>query len=246
MRGKKKEKKKKKKKKKKFLCKVLAFDFEKFSRIVCRFASFILFVLFSLFIFTAGNFVWILGSSIIRWAAHAALISEGGLDFNLFEPGTVRWIGRSGMRWCHFFQKITDLHASCTCVPQILIIHLGGNDLSRLSLYQLNLLITSATNFIHQHWPTTQIALSAIIPRRSYKGARRNKAMDGARKAINRHMRKVMTNCNGIFIPHPTFHFRNSELYLDDGVHLSGKGNQQLLTDISNALQQFLSQRALV
>ena len=69
--------------------------------------------------------------------------------------------------------------------------------------------------------------------------------MDGARKAINRHMKKVMTNCNGIFIPHPTFYFRNRELYLDDGVHLSEKGNHQLLADISNALQQFLSQRAL-
>ena len=204
-----------------------------------------MFILFSLFIYTAGNFVWILGSSIIRWAAHAALISEGGPDFNLFEIGTVRWIGRGGMRWCHFFQKITELHASCTCVPQILIIHLGGNDLGRLSLYQLNLLITSATNFVHQHWPTTRIALSAILPRRSYVGARGNKAMDGVRKAINRHRKKIMTGCNGIFIPHPSFHFRNSELFLDDGVHLSVKGNQLLLADIAAALQQFLNQGAL-
>lgn len=199
-----------------------------------------------MFIYTAGNFVWILGSSIIRLAAHAALISEGGPDLNLFETGTVRWIGRGGMRWCHFFQKITELHASCTCVPQILIIHLGGNDLGRLSLYQLNLLITSATKFVQQHWPTTQIALSAILPRRAYEGARRNKAMDGARKAINRHMKKIMTDCNGIFIPHPTFHFRNSELYLEDGVHLSAKGNQHLLADIATALQQFVIQRALL
>ena len=149
------------------------------------------------------------------------------------------------MHWCHFFQKFSDLHASCICVPQTLIIHLGGNDLSRLSLYQLNLLITSATNFIHQHWPTTQIALSVILPRRSYEGTRQNKAMDGIRKSINRHMSKVITNCHGIFLPHPTFHFRNRELYLDNGVHLSGKGNQQLLADKMNALQQFLSQLAL-
>ncbi|XP_040279883.1 uncharacterized protein LOC120995003 isoform X2 [Bufo bufo] len=73
--------------------------------------------------------VWILGHSFVFWGALRADVRQNGRQLG-FDRGTaiVRWIGRRGMVWGSVLQEV-HRQARLDRVPDILVLHVGGNDL---------------------------------------------------------------------------------------------------------------------
>jgi hypothetical protein len=202
-----------------------------YSRGFCDFISF----LFILPITGACRRIWVIGSSIVRRAAHAALVSPQGPDLG-FPPGTIRWWGVGGMRWIDFPTSIITLLES-ERPPHIVVVHLGGNDLAQLQLGQLIQMFRLGFQWLRRHCPNSRIAFSAILPRRAYRGAVNNQAIDNCRRSCNRYIRRIMREIDGVFIPHPQISFQSAPLFHDDGVHLSPRGDAVFLNTLSDALR---------
>ena len=71
----------------------------------------------------------IIGHSYVYWAAHYATSSPRGDDLGRGAHAYITWKGICGMQWIQFGR----MTAFDQTPPDILVIHLGGNDLSGLS-----------------------------------------------------------------------------------------------------------------
>ena len=83
--------------------------------------------------------VWIVGSSVVKHAfARDRSSFEGSqLDLNR-QAASVWWPWRKSLRWCHVSGLIRTL-LSYEEAPDLLVIHVGGNDLGQVPLGNLHL-----------------------------------------------------------------------------------------------------------
>ena len=144
------------------------------------------------------------------------------------------------MRWCHFYGKVTSLLASGG-PPDLIIIHLGGNDLANLRLGAINRAMYRTLQLLMGLCPHSTVALSGILPRAGYRGARCNTAIDKCRRACNRRARKLVERVGGFYVPHPQFSYKTTHLYLPDGVHLSELGNARFIGNLAQAIYAWLA-----
>nr|XP_033799877.1 uncharacterized protein LOC117360295 [Geotrypetes seraphini] len=77
--------------------------------------------------------LWIVGHSFIHWASERAAIRPGGRHLGLSHQGLrVSWWGQRGMRWSHLLLLLERLR-SRPRHPDLLLLHLGGNDVDACS-----------------------------------------------------------------------------------------------------------------
>ncbi|XP_068118230.1 uncharacterized protein [Hyperolius riggenbachi] len=118
--------------------------------------------------------VWIVGHSFIFWARMRAKerpYSEQ-LDLNV-DDYHIYWKGGRGMRWASFAPKILSLLDSWP-VPDILIVHLGGNDLGKVRTLDLMSQMRQDFQQIHDSFPHTILVFSEMVQRYLWlKGSRR-------------------------------------------------------------------------
>ena len=69
-----------------------------------------------------GGGAWIVGDSLVRWAT-----------FDMSVPLPVHWIGQSGAR----IHELPDLLMRAVDNPDVIIVHLGTNDLVTLNFFAL-------------------------------------------------------------------------------------------------------------
>lgn len=78
------------------------------------------------FILDQENLVWVIGSSIIKWAFFRARRSLFRADLSIKRfNGRIFWQGKGGMSWKDLFPKVKLLQ-KYEQTPNILIIHCGG------------------------------------------------------------------------------------------------------------------------
>ena len=103
------------------------------------------------------------------------------------ENTEVLWMGKRGMVWAQLRPLIQyqSMHRSA---PAMIVIQLGGNDLSYIGIPELVDNIKSDVKYIQMLYPTSLIVWSDIIPRLSWRDVEIafNKQMDLKRKRINR------------------------------------------------------------
>lgn len=187
--------------------------------------------------------IWIVGSSIIYWAARCALIREGGPGLNL-EPADLVWKGTRGMRWAELQPRIDGLLETCIR-PTTLIVHLGGNDLVDCSCLCFVRMVQDTLLTLRAALPDVMLVWSDILTRQFYKGARCQKAMDNKRKEINRKCRGLFIRAGGRAIRHPLIQWKQNDLFRNDGVHLSDAGNAIFLDTMQQAIETFISSGAV-
>lgn len=114
--------------------------------------------------------------------------------------------------------------------PDVLIIHLGGNDIGKLRTLDIVFQIRDDLLRIKLSFPDTVIIFSEVIQRLSWCSLPSLRPLEKVRRRINRAVSKLLSAV-GIFS------FRHTELeglivglYRSDGVHLSEVG-----LDIFNA-----------
>ena len=177
--------------------------------------------------------IMIIGHSYVYWAACYAASSPWGKDLGLGAHAFISWKGMCGVQWLQFgrmtsFERIP---------PDILVVHLGGNDLPKVPGKALILDILRDLKRLKEKYPTMQIVWSTIIPCLTWRGAQSFDNVNRARRQVNREV------CRGVsrgglrsVINHRRIQLSNREYFCGDGVHLSDAGLDIFLDDIRGGL----------
>ncbi|XP_068090389.1 uncharacterized protein [Hyperolius riggenbachi] len=181
--------------------------------------------------------VWILGHSYIYWAQRRAIrrpYSEN-LFFD-FDDCHVLWQGIRGMKWAGLCSLVYSKLHSCP-VPDVLVIHLGGNDLGKTNTLALLHRMRSDIFELSGQLPNTKIIYSEMVARPvwSHPDLR---FMNSIRKRVNRAMAKTLPLVGGLSIRHRELEGGEFGLFRRDLVHLSGIGLDILNSNIHSAIEE--------
>ncbi|XP_042299830.1 uncharacterized protein LOC121917774 isoform X1 [Sceloporus undulatus] len=187
--------------------------------------------------------VWIIGHSIVFWAERHAIFSSRGTDLGLSAVATIRWAGRRGMLWGAFLPRVIEMAAEGT-PPDVILIHLGENDLVRMPGLQLVGRMTSDLHQLRRRFPQATILWTRLLPRRAWPGARSESAINAARRHVNRDITRNLAWIGGRAVSHRDIRVELPDLFRGDGVHLSPRGCDLYLDEMSRAIGGSISDRA--
>lgn len=192
----------------------------------------------------SGHAIWLVGSSILRDAhQYATYNSKFGEHLLLESVGaTVAWHYRPGLKIEHLYQEIQSMAYQLNSVPDILLIHCGGNDLGNTRLGYISYFLKSCISDIYNLLPGTKIIWSAILPRLHYRNEVNHFKLDKGRKRINSAIAKYCISKGGGYIHYPQIY--ENEMFFRDLVHLSTLGNSIFVENIMNGIWSFLNNEA--
>ncbi|XP_078540014.1 uncharacterized protein LOC144824945 [Lissotriton helveticus] len=185
--------------------------------------------------------VWIVGHSFVKWARVQAAQSYFGelLGFNA-RMFNVVWKGKGGMLWRELIPCLNNNMVGGLC-PDILVIHLGENDLCATKGVVLLRAIKKDLGLIKELWAGCHVFWTELIPRRIWRGAVNPKAVDRARKKVNSEVSRCCRGLGFSRISHREIKFETVEFFRDDGVHLSGVGMDLYLLELREVLARSLA-----
>uniref|UniRef100_A0A3Q2GFG1 Uncharacterized protein n=1 Tax=Cyprinodon variegatus TaxID=28743 RepID=A0A3Q2GFG1_CYPVA len=181
--------------------------------------------------------VWICGHSLVYWAESRAKSPEVGMQLGM-DPSkvTIWWKGVQGMTWSQLLPQLHQLKITWPN-PDLLIVHLGGNDLSTESPTDLLASVKKDMTSIRSVFPHCLLVWSYILPRRVWRHSPDSHEVDLVRTTVNRRIHNMVSELGGNSVTHENIRCgANTGLYRADGIHLSPKG-----IDVFNLnLQDFL------
>ena len=175
--------------------------------------------------------VWVVGDSIVFWA--------GRSDPRHSAAGRVTWLGVRGAKLSTLMPAVHS-HLKSRPVPQVLIVHVGTNDIFSVPVGVLRRKIEGCLNDLRTLLPNTRIIWSDILPRLFYHGERTPGAGKLLNAALNRYAHSL---CRRLGVP-VIVHYRriipgDHALFRRDGLHLFNSGNTTFRDNIYNALEFF-------
>ncbi|XP_078539581.1 uncharacterized protein LOC144824337 [Lissotriton helveticus] len=177
--------------------------------------------------------VWIVGHSFVKWARVQAARSYFGdlLGFNdrMFN---VLWKGKGGMLWRELIPCLNNNMVGGVC-PDILVIHLGENDLCATKGVVLLRAMKRDLGLIKERWAGCHVFWTELIPRRIWRGAVNPRAVDRARKKVNSEVSRCCRSLGFSRISHRDIKFESVEFFRDDGVHLSRSPSCSLVASLT-------------
>lgn len=174
--------------------------------------------------------VWICGDGLVALASELAELPTQGIT--LAQSGTrscVYWKGVQGMVWDRLMPTIHNLRLGWPN-PDVLILHLGNNDVNMREVEDLLSTIKRDLESIHSVLPQCLIVWSDILPRH---GIQNNK---GLIDLINLRVHALVAELGGTAISHETI---GPELYCGEGVFLSQFGIQMFIQNIKLFVNQW-------
>lgn len=144
----------------------------------------------------------IIGHSILFWALRWAKPSGPGSWLGLGARAVLFWRVKRGMLWGQFlptFLQFIKEHLP----PQILLLHLGENDLAQRKFISLRVQIRQDLSQVKQLCPGIRIVWSYFLPRRVWKGANSICNIDGTRKRVNSYVAHFVRAGRGKVVSHP-------------------------------------------
>ena len=183
--------------------------------------------------------IWIIGSSIIAKAEKHTTQRPTGKNLALDKNGlNVVWAGLPGMKISALVPLVQAM-VNCFGLPHALVIHCGGNDIGMGSIREVLKHLIYATFIVSKMLPNSLLIYSQILPRTKWRYNSNLKAMERARKRINRGIRTYYYKSNAKVITHADLQDGHNALFADDGVHLSFLGNDIFINAIQCGLEQF-------
>ena len=183
-----------------------------------------------------------MGSSLIYWAHRRAVSRPLGKNLGLDQHKvSIHWHGRRGMQWDNLIPIVTQ-QLRRHPPPDVLLIHLGSNDLVRIPMERIFTRVISDLQRLTSLLPsTTKLVWSDILQRRSWWGAVDDRAMERKRRRYNRFGGKGAVDRGGCHIKHGEITVNDPNLFRDDGVHLSDIGNDIFLNSLQGGLEAFIT-----
>ena len=144
----------------------------------------------------------------------------------------MEWKGRRGMLW----SQLCRAAAFGRQPPDVLLIHLGGNDLAQYPGKALISDVVRDLSWLRRTYPEMRLVWLTIIPRQIWKRARHFWSVNKARRSVNREVGRAVCGSLGQVIGHHRIRLDRPELYRPDGVHLSEHGLDVFLEDVKGGL----------
>ncbi|CAL9683581.1 unnamed protein product [Knipowitschia caucasica] len=183
--------------------------------------------------------VWICGHSLIYWAESRAKSPEVGMQLGM-DPSRVSlwWRGTQGMTWSQLLPQLHQLKVLWPN-PDVLIVHLGGNDLND-SPTDLLTAVRRDLSSIRSIFPRCLLVWSHILPRRVWRHSSDSHEVDLVRSTVNRRIHSVISELGGVSLAHDNIRCgANTGLYRVDGVHLSPKGIDVFNLNLQDLLEKW-------
>ena len=177
--------------------------------------------------------VWILGDSIPYWAGVRAKSTDKP---NLKIPGkTIAWWAIRGLCWSDFRQAVESQVLLCK-PPEVIVINLGGNDLSTRSIFQVKNVIQKEIKYLRTAFPVVTIIWIDILQRRVWSGASGDhESVENKRRRVNRWGRYLVRSSGRHDILSPDID-EATNFFRPDGVHLNDVGLEFYLDYVRDAL----------
>jgi hypothetical protein len=168
--------------------------------------------------------IWIIGSSIIAKAEKHTIQRPTGKNIGLDKNGlNVVWAGLPGMKISALVPLVQAM-VNCFGFPHALVIHCRSNDIGMGSIREVLKHLIYATFIVSKMLPNSLLIYSQILPRKKWRYNSNLRAIERARKRINRGIRTYYYQSNAKVITHADLQDGHTALYADDGVHLSFLG----------------------
>ncbi|XP_068100045.1 nuclear factor 7, brain-like isoform X2 [Hyperolius riggenbachi] len=148
--------------------------------------------------------IWIIGHALISQAEQQAQATTHDLGFGK-DNYTVHWMAKAGMQWHELASELKRKIANMGA-PNILVVHLGGNDLGVLTTFYLIASINNVLLDISRRYRDTVVFWSCMVPRAEWF----NTVLEKCRKNINRSIAKSSKEVDYKVITHSEVekHFR--------------------------------------
>lgn len=176
-----------------------------------------------------------MGDSIPCWAGRQATT----LGKPSLETGAcIRWKAVRGLGWPGL-RKAIEVDVLFEPPPQLLIIHLGGNDLVNMTNWQLKNVMDKEMRYLKAAFDGCQFVWLDILPRRVWHGAHDLRAIEQKRKRVNRMGRQLTRAiCGGTFVSCSIQAVDNC--FRADGIHLNEVGLEFYLGFLRDTILQHL------
>jgi hypothetical protein len=176
--------------------------------------------------------VWVLGDSIPYWAGIRAKATG---KTNLHLPGKViAWWAVRGLRWLSFRRTI-EAQVLLSTPPEIIAIHLGGNDLTSKSIFQIKNIISREVRYLRTAFSTVTIIWIDILQRRVWPGALKGlQTIENKRQRVNRWGRYLVRSSGKHDIISPDIDSATG-FWREDGIHLNDVGIEFYLDYLKDA-----------
>uniref|UniRef100_A0A3B3H4X1 Protein kinase domain-containing protein n=1 Tax=Oryzias latipes TaxID=8090 RepID=A0A3B3H4X1_ORYLA len=178
--------------------------------------------------------VWIMGSEYYINGAQKTANECYGENFGL--DSKINWIGKVNMRWRDVFDHFKSEVSQQRSIPDILILHVGSNDLGNTNVSDLLCQMVKDLKWLHDNFPTMKIGYSFITPT-SIRGTEK---IDNDRIRINKTIQSSVELFNGFVIEHPRL-IPFSHLFKSNGIHFTIEGFEMFVSSIYDRLEQILN-----
>ena len=152
-------------------------------------------------------------------------------------PIPVTFIGKSGLQFSGLRGLLEQALVQQKCKPAIIILHLGANDICRVSALHWQTEMEAAVLYVKELFPSTQLIWSDMLPRLNWRSANSFEGGEAARKKGQRKARYFVSCVGGSVIRHPYIQFG---CLMQDGVHLNEAGNAEFVDDLANGVMAVL------
>lgn len=147
------------------------------------------------------------------------------------------------MRWGQLLSTL-QLQMVTRGHPRGIILHLGGNNIDSIPQLTLMETIREDLKYIHSVFQSSLLIWCDILPRLVWRNNRydNSKAINLKCKRINRAAHQYMTEfaLGRVLSPHILWHM--TELFDDDGVHLSDFGNLTYVQTLRNLIHTIVDE----
>lgn len=158
------------------------------------------------------------------WGARRANDRPAGrqLGFHRSEV-QVRWVGIRGLRWDRLLQEL-HFRIRLDRVPDVLLLHAGGNDLGSRSTRDLLRDIKLDCLRLWASFPGILLVWSDMVARLKWRRARSVAGLNRARAKLNRSVGRFIAKNGGLVVRHQDLEVADPALFIPDGVHLNPIG----------------------
>ncbi|XP_028571715.2 uncharacterized protein LOC114589502 [Podarcis muralis] len=183
--------------------------------------------------------IWVVGHSIVHWAADYAWSHNGGRNLNIHPKVCIYWMAQQGMRWPSLMPMLRSA-AAVHGPSKALDFTLGRERSSGTKRHCPDPCCKGRYRKLACLVSNKAIGWSNLLPRLHWRGASNPSHINYAVGKINRAMRNTMWLIGGFSIPHPTIRADKAGLFRADGVHLTPLGSDLWLHDLRQVLKDWV------
>lgn len=181
--------------------------------------------------------VLILGHSFVRRLCHdleTGFDQRADVNFNLEGTAVVFMHGVGGRTVPKL--RMFDLHVVKRLSPDIIILEIGTNDLTRVGPEVVGSEIDDFVRFLLDNLAVRVVGICHVIPR-VFSCATSTISFLTRATALNQYTTAVLGDLPNVFCwLHSAFSSTSKDFYLDDGVHLNSVGQYQLYRSYRGAI----------